>query len=97
MNESTKIDSADPQVILAQAILAQQKIFNRRLLWLFLLPFVITVIIVVMFMTLSQRLRDVELGTSIVTIERYLDADKTFYRQSNNTKSSQQKTATPRF
>jgi hypothetical protein len=78
MNGNTKIDSTDPQVILAQAILAQQKIFNRRLLWLFLLPFIVTVIIVVMFLALNQRLTDVGGVTKQLSIERYLVLDNNY-------------------
>jgi Tfp pilus assembly protein PilF len=54
------------------------KLMNRRLLWLFLLPFIITAVIVVMFFRISNRLADVELGTKLVTIERIIDTDKNY-------------------
>jgi tetratricopeptide (TPR) repeat protein len=73
LTERTNIDS-----VYTSTMLANQRIFNRRLLWLFLLPFVITAILVVMFLILSRRLNDLEVGTRLVTIERYFEADKNY-------------------
>jgi len=51
---------------------------GRRLLWLFLLPFVITAAIIPAFFVLNSRLSDVELSSRIVTIERLLLSDKNY-------------------
>ncbi len=67
---------AETKTIELQEILAKQQMLNRRLLWLFILPFSVTIIMVIMFLVLSARLRDVEIGTRLVTIERYVVTDK---------------------
>lgn len=57
-------------------ILATQKVLDRRLLWLFTLPFLITAVVVFMFFSLSTRVTEVEVGTKLVAIERFLADDK---------------------
>jgi len=42
------------------------------------MPFVVTVIMAFMFFALNGRLKDVELGTKLVTIERFLSTDNNF-------------------
>lgn len=61
-----------------RAILANQQRLDSRLLWLFMLPFLITAVTVAMFFTISARLTDVEVGTKLVTIERILESDKNY-------------------
>jgi len=70
--------TAKTDVIDLQLVIENQKALYRRLLWLFLLPFMITAVFVVMFFRISDRLTDVELGTKLVTIERILDSDKNY-------------------
>jgi tetratricopeptide (TPR) repeat protein len=72
LNELPKPETIDPRIILAR-----QQSLNRRLAWLLILPFGATIIMVIMFLVLSARLRDVEIGTQLVTIERYVVSDKT--------------------
>lgn len=68
----------DPQVADFPLAAVVEKVVARRLLWLFALPFVMTAILVVMFFVLNKRLSEVELGTKLVTIERYLSADENY-------------------
>lgn len=60
------------------AILANQRRLGKRIMWLLLLPFVVTIVVVWMFHNLSARLADVEIGTKLVTIERYVGVDKNY-------------------
>jgi tetratricopeptide (TPR) repeat protein len=55
-----------------------EKVVGRRLIWLFVLPFAITAVTVAMFFVLSKRLNDVEVGTKLVTIERYFATDHNY-------------------
>lgn len=59
-------------------VIANQRALGWRLNWLLLVPFVVTVIMAFMFFTLNARLKDVELGAKLVTIERFLMADKNY-------------------
>src|ERR1700719_1272150 len=61
-------------VTLREAV-ANQRALGRRLNWLLALPLVITAMIGYMFFTMNARLKDVELGTKLVTIERFLSTD----------------------
>ncbi len=70
MSEGPNADVTD-----LKAIIANQRTLGRRLLWLLILPFALTTIVVVMFYTLSSRLTDVEVLTKQITIERYLALD----------------------
>src|SRR5689334_10341222 len=74
----TKMTNSQTDSSYINAVIANQRTLNRRLLWLFVLPFFITAVIVAMFFRLSARLTDVELGTKLVTIERVLDSDKNY-------------------
>jgi tetratricopeptide (TPR) repeat protein len=58
--------------------LDNQRRLGRRLLWLLSLPFCVTAIIVWMYYHLSMRLADVEIGTKLVTIERYIVSDQNY-------------------
>jgi hypothetical protein len=68
----------DPEIADFPLAAVVEKVVARRLLWLFALPFVMTAILVVMFFVLNKRLSEVELGTKLVTIERYLSADENY-------------------
>jgi tetratricopeptide (TPR) repeat protein len=59
-------------------IVARQKALGRRLLWLVLLPFVITAALVPMFFVLNARVTDVEVVTKQLNIERYLLMDTNY-------------------
>jgi tetratricopeptide (TPR) repeat protein len=61
-----------------QTILDNQKRLGKRVQVLLILPLVITAILVWMFYRLNARLSDVELGTKLVTIERYIVSDKNY-------------------
>jgi tetratricopeptide (TPR) repeat protein len=54
------------------------KVIGRRLAWLFILPFAITIILVAMFFVLSKRLTEIEVGARLVTIEQNLAFDKNY-------------------
>jgi tetratricopeptide (TPR) repeat protein len=56
-------------------VIAKQRALGRRLNWLLAVPLVITGVMASMFFTLNQRLKDVELGAKLVTIERFLVVD----------------------
>jgi tetratricopeptide (TPR) repeat protein len=70
--------AANADVVDLQLLTANQNMLNRRLLWLFFVPFIITAVIVVMFFRISDRLADVELGTKLVTIERVIESDNNY-------------------
>jgi tetratricopeptide (TPR) repeat protein len=59
-------------------IVANQRRLGARIIWLLLLPFFITAAVVWMFYQLSARLADVEVGTKLVTIERYVGVDRNY-------------------
>src|SRR6476659_6224865 len=61
-----------------QTILANQRRLGKRILWLLFLPFIITMIVVWMFHNLSARLADVEVGTKLVSIERFVLTDQNY-------------------
>jgi tetratricopeptide (TPR) repeat protein len=61
-----------------ESIIAKQRVLGTRLLWLSILPFVIAAVLVPMFFVLNARLKDIEIGTEVVTIERFLESDKNF-------------------
>jgi tetratricopeptide (TPR) repeat protein len=71
--KATRIRPAD-----LRTALDNQKRLGRRLLWLLSLPFCITGILVWMYYSLSLRLADVETGTKLVTIERFLISDQNY-------------------
>jgi tetratricopeptide (TPR) repeat protein len=68
----------NPDLLDVSTIVASQKVLNRRLLWLFTLPFFITAVLVVMFFTLNKRLTEVEVGTQVAAIERILLIDQNY-------------------
>jgi hypothetical protein len=71
-------DKAEGELAKLREVVAHQRALGRRLIWLIAVPFVLTAFIVPMFFTMSARLKDVELGTKLVTIERFLDQDKNY-------------------
>jgi tetratricopeptide (TPR) repeat protein len=59
-------------------IRATQTLINRRLLWLFLLPFLVAAPTVTVFFVLTAKLVDLEVATKLVTIERILEQDRNY-------------------
>lgn len=72
---STKIADLERDL---ERILDNQRRLGKRILWLLFLPFLITAAVVWMFHNLSVRLADVEIGTKLVTIERYVGTDRNY-------------------
>jgi tetratricopeptide (TPR) repeat protein len=58
-----------------EQILANQKALGKRFLWLLLVPFVLTAIMVGMFFVITSRLTDVEVLTKRMNIDRYLEME----------------------
>ncbi len=56
-------------------ILANQKALGKRFLWLLIVPFLLTAIIVGMFYFLTVRVTDVEVLAKRIDIERYLQLE----------------------
>jgi tetratricopeptide (TPR) repeat protein len=73
VNERPNLDLLDVTMVAAN-----QRALNRRLLWLFALPFLITAVVVVMFFSLSQRLNEVEVGAQVAATERILLIDQNY-------------------
>src|ERR1700724_3004461 len=59
-------------------VVANQYALGRRLKWLLAVPFIVTAVMASMFFTLNARLKDVELGAKLVTIERFLSVDRNY-------------------
>jgi tetratricopeptide (TPR) repeat protein len=73
LSEIRKSEIAD-----IQTILDNQKRLGKRVQVLLILPLIITAALVWMFYRLNERLSDVELGTKLVTIERYIVSDRNY-------------------
>jgi tetratricopeptide (TPR) repeat protein len=58
-----------------EQILANQKALGKRFLWLLLVPFVLTAIMVGMFFVITSRLTDVAVLTKRMNIDRYLEME----------------------
>jgi tetratricopeptide (TPR) repeat protein len=58
-----------------EQILANQKALGKRFLWLLLVPFVLTAIMVGMFFVITSLLTDVEVLTKRMNIDRYLEME----------------------
>jgi tetratricopeptide (TPR) repeat protein len=68
----------NPDLPNVPTVLVNHDVLRRRLLLLFTLPFFITLVLVVMFFSLSKCLTEVEVGTQVVTIERFLASDQNY-------------------
>jgi tetratricopeptide (TPR) repeat protein len=69
------MSNSRPSLATLREVIDNQRALGRRLNWLLVVPLAITVIMASMFFTLNERLKDVELGAKLVTIERFLVTD----------------------
>jgi len=58
-----------------EQILANQRALGKRFLWLLIVPFALTAIMVVMLFFITSRLTDVEVLTKRMNIDRYLEME----------------------
>jgi tetratricopeptide (TPR) repeat protein len=78
VGDGVKVNNVNADLTDLRTIVQRQKALGHRLLWLFLLPFAITVAIIPMFFVLSARISDVETLARQLNIERYLLVDQNF-------------------
>jgi tetratricopeptide (TPR) repeat protein len=71
-------DVAQDKMADLKKILANQKALGRRFLWLLLLPFLLTAIMLGMFLYTTQRVIDVEVVAKRLEIDRYLQMEGNF-------------------
>jgi tetratricopeptide (TPR) repeat protein len=68
-------DAAHEQWSELKRILANQRALGRRFLWLLLVPFVLTAVMLGMFIYTIGRVTDIEVVTSRLEIDRYLQLE----------------------
>ena len=68
-------DAAHEQWSELKRILANQRALGRRFLWLLLVPFVLTAVMLGMFIYTIGRVTDIEVITSRLEIDRYLQLE----------------------
>jgi tetratricopeptide (TPR) repeat protein len=68
-------DAAHEQWSELKRILANQRALGRRFLWLLLVPFVLTGVMLAMFIYTIGRVTDIEVVTSRLEIDRYLQLE----------------------
>ena len=66
---------ADESRVDFEKILANQRALGKRFLWLLIVPFALTAIMVVMLFFITARLTDVEVLTKRMNIDRYLEME----------------------
>jgi len=68
-------ENLDKQFADLQQILANQKTLGKRFLWLLIVPFVLTALMLIALFFLTQRVTDVEALAKRIDIDRYLQLE----------------------
>ena len=61
-----------------QLVIDRQKALGRRLMWLLLVPFILTGVLVYMFITIHNKISAVETSSKLIQIEMILDKYKNY-------------------
>jgi tetratricopeptide (TPR) repeat protein len=61
-----------------QVVIERQKALGRRLVWLLVLPFVMTGVLVYMFVRIDSHISDVELTEKLINVESKLSQDNNY-------------------
>jgi type VI protein secretion system component VasF len=56
-----------------QLVIARQKALGRRLMWLLLVPFIMTGALVYMFITMNKQISNVQTSSKLIQIESILE------------------------